>query len=254
MTSTAVGLVALVCIFAGGLVGMFLRAVLPEHHLSHDTRNVVGLAAGTVSVLTALVISSLLTSAREAFELKMQEVQELSANLVLLDRVVAHYGPETAPTRDLLRRYTAQRIELTWPEEDGRKAVLDDSGALAMLEGIQDQLRALTPTNEAQHWLQSRALQVSGNVAQARWLLVVQTGSVIPRPFLIVVVFWLAVLFASFGLFAPGNPTVIVILFIAALSVAGAIVLILEMEGAFDGMIRISAEPMRSALTRMGSA
>jgi hypothetical protein len=254
MTSTATGLITLLCIFAGGLAGMVLRSALPEHHLNLDARNVVGLAAGTISVLTALVISSLLTSARDAFELKVHEVQELSASLVLLDRVMARYGPETAATRDLLRRYTALKIDLTWPEEDRRTAILDDSGALAMLEGIQDQLRALTPTSDAQRWLQSRALQVSGNVVEARWLLVVQTGSVIPRPFLVLIVFWLTILFASFGLFAPSNATVVGILFVAALSVAGAVALILEMEGAFDGIIKISAEPMRSALAHMGSA
>ena len=252
MTNIGIVLIALVCVFAGGLAGISLRAVLPSHHLSDETKSTVGLAAGTVSVLTALVISSLITSGRDSFEAKTREVQEFSADLVLLDRAMAHYGTETAEARDLLRRYTALTIELTWPEEGGSTAVPDDSGALAMLETIQDRLRVLSPTSDAQHWLQSRALQVSGDLAQERWLLVVQAGRVIPRPVLALVVFWLTALFVSFGLFAPRNGTVITILFVAALSVSGAIALILEMEGSSEGIITISAEPVRSALAHMG--
>ena len=117
-----------------------------------------------------------------------------------------------------------------------------------MLETLQDELRALEPTSEAQRWLQSRALQVSGDLAQTRWKLAVQNGSAIPRPFLIVVVAWLAFLFASFGLFAPRNPIVITVLLVAALSVSAAIVLILELDNPFGGFITVSPDPMRNTL------
>ena len=137
---------------------------------------------------------------------------------------MAHYGPQADPARDLLRRYTILKIDLTWPKERTRKPVLDDPAALELLETLQDELRALEPKSEAQRWLQSRALQVSGDLAQTRWKLAVQNVSAIPRPFLMVVVAWLTFLFASFGLFAPRNPTVITVLLVTALSVSAAIV------------------------------
>ena len=184
-------LIVFLCTFGGALAGLLIRAVLPAHHFDDESKGAVNVAAATVSVLTALVISSLITSARGAFETTTAEVEELSANLVLLDRVMAHYGPEADPARDLLRRYTILKIDLTWPKERTRKPVLDDPAALELLETLQDELRALEPKSEAQRWLQSRALQVSGDLAQTRWKLAVQNASAIPRPFLMVVVAWL---------------------------------------------------------------
>jgi hypothetical protein len=184
MLSTGTSLIVLLCTFGGALTGMLIRAVLPAHHFGDDAKGAVNLAAATVSVLTALVISSLVSSARVAFETTAGQVQEFSANLVLLDRVMAHYGPEIDEARDLLRRYTARKIELTWPKERARKPIMDDPAALEMLETVQDKLRALEPQSEAQHWLKSRALQVSGDLAQVRWKLAVENEGVIPRPFL----------------------------------------------------------------------
>jgi hypothetical protein len=251
MLSTGTSLIVLLCTFGGALTGMLIRAVLPAHHFGDDAKGAVNLAAATVSVLTALVISSLVTSARVAFETTAGQVQEFSANLVLLDRVMAHYGPEIDEARGLLRRYTARKIELTWPKERARKPIMDDPAALEMLETVQDKLRALKPQSEAQHWLKSRALQVSGDLAQVRWKLAVENEGVIPRPFLMVVVLWLTILFVSFGLFAPRNPPVITVLFVSALSIAAGIVLILELDSPFAGLIRVSAEPMQSALAHL---
>jgi Protein of unknown function (DUF4239) len=239
------------CTFGGTLAGILIRAVLPAHHFDDEAKSSVNVAAATVSVLTALVITSLITSARGAFETTTAEVEELAANIVLLDRVMAHYGPQADPARDLLRRYTSLKIDLTWPKERTRKPILDDPAALELLESLQDDLRALEPKSEAQRWLQSRALQVSGDLAQTRWKLAVQNRSAIPRPFLMVVVAWLAFLFASFGLFAPRNPLVITVLLVAALSVSAAIVLILELDNPFGGFITVSAEPMQNALAHL---
>ena len=71
-------------------------------------------------------------------------------------------------------------------------------------------------------------------------------------PFLVVLVFWLTILFISFGLFAPPNATVIATLFVCALSVSGAIFLILELDQPFEGLIRISSAPLRNALAHLG--
>jgi hypothetical protein len=69
---------------------------------------------------------------------------------------------------------------------------------------------------------------------------------------LLVLVFWLTIIFATFGLFAPRNATVIAMLFVCALSVSGAIFLILELDQPFEGLMQISSAPMRDALSRLG--
>ena len=109
-------------------------------------------------------------------------------------------------------------------------------------------LTALSPANDFQRSLQSRALQLSSDLAQTRWLLLAQKGSSIPVPFLVVLVTWLAVIFCSVGLFAPRNATVYAFTFVCALSVSGAIFLILEMDRPFEGLVRISNAPMQSAI------
>src|SRR5215467_3414839 len=123
----------------------------------------------------------------------------------------------------------------------------DSTNAGALLPASQplgtvfDKIQELEPHSDAQHAIQSQAESVMVNFAQERLLLFAQSGSSISTPFLAVVVFWLAVLFVSFGLFAPRNPTAIVILLIAAISVAGALYLILDLDHPFSGLMQISS-------------
>jgi nitric oxide reductase large subunit len=84
-----------------------------------------------------------------------------------------------------------------------------------------------------------------------RWLLFEQMESSISYPLLTIMVFWLALTFLSAGLFAPANGTVITAQATAALAVAGAIFLILELDHPFDGFVRISSEPMLNALKQL---
>ena len=156
------------------------------------------------------------------------------------------YGPETGEARELLRRYTALKIALTWPKEnaaDGPR--LDNPTALAMLEGVQAKLLTLTPQSEAQRWLQSRALQIGVDLSEDRWLLAAESEGSVPPPFLATLVFWLTILLAAFGLFAPRHATVAAALFVCALSLSAAIFLILEMDRPFEGFI--TSPPRRCA-------
>jgi hypothetical protein len=61
-------------------------------------------------------------------------------------------------------------------------------------------------------------------------------------------VFWLGLLFMSFGLFAPRNATVAVALFLCAFAAAGAIQTILDLSRPFEGVVRVSGQPLRHAL------
>jgi len=173
--------------------------------------------------------------------------------VLLLDRTLAEYGPETQEVRDLLKKILSARISEIWLEEsteiaDAEEAIGSDVG----VETIQAKLLKLSPQNDAQRWLQSTALQISSDIAAAHWSSLEQIESRVEWPFLIVVVFWLAAIFASFGLFAPHNSSVTIALFVAALSVAGSIYLMLEMDQPYSGPIKISSTPLRIALERLG--
>lgn len=211
--------------FWGVLIGLWLRKVLPEHHLDQDSKDTVKLGAGMIATLTALVLGLLVSSAKSSFDAMNTGITQGGAKIILLDRVLAHYGPETKAVRDELRRSVIAGIEMVWPEQKKKSAVSGLSAweSATAMEHVQDKLRALTPQNEAQRQRLSQAVQLSGDLSQTRWLLFVQTQIAIPTPFLVVLLFWLTMLYVSFGLFAPRNATVITVLLICALSVSAAI-------------------------------
>ena len=120
------------------------------------------------------------------------------------------------------------------------------------VEKIQDTIRAFAPTSEAQRWLKDRALDVSGDIAVARWFLLDDLDSAMPVPFLMILVFWLALSFFCYGLFSPANFTVLTVMFLCAISLSISIDLVLEMDNSLDGPIAISAEPLSRALAKLG--
>jgi hypothetical protein len=249
----AISLIAFGCIFGGMLLGMFLRGVLPEHHLSDDSKDVVKLGTGMIATLAALVLGLLIASAKGSFDTLNRGLIEAGSKIILLDRVMAHYGPETEEARDQLRRSVASAIEQIWPEERMGQTGAKGLDSRAGLEVLQDKLRQLSPQNDAQRWLQSRALQLSGDIAETRWLLFEQQGqSSLPMPFFVMLVSWLVIIFFSFGLLAPRNATVIVVLLVCALSAAGSLYLIQELDRPYGGLITISSAPLRNALVYLG--
>jgi hypothetical protein len=244
-----IGTIVFACVFGGALGGMFLRTVVPEHHLTKETEDAVKLGMGMIATLAALVIGLLVASAKSSFDTKDAELRHFAANLILLDRQLVHYGPEAREARDLLRRYTVFKLDSTWPSEASHP--VDDPDGWMLLEDVQDKLRALAPRDDAQRWLQARALQISTDLASTRWLLDVQKGTSIRAPFLVILVFWLTIIFTSFGVFAPRHATMIAALFVCALSVAGALFLILEMDRPFGGLVHLPSAPMREALAHL---
>lgn len=221
--------------------------------MSDESKDVVKLGTGMIAMMAALVLGLLIASAKGNFDTMSSELRQIGSRVILLDRVMAHYGSETAEARELLRRSVASSIERIWPEDKIGIASAKAHAVRVDFEVIQDQLRQLSPRNDPQRWLQSRALQISSEIAETRWLLIEQIGqSSIPMPFLAILVFWLTIIFASFGLFSPRNATVITVLLICALSVAGALFLILELDIPFGGLIKVSSAPLRDALAHLG--
>jgi hypothetical protein len=253
MSTLEIAGITFVCIFGGALLGMFLQRVLPAHHLSDKSQNTVTLGMGLIATMAALVLGLLTGSAKSSFDTQDGELKQMSADLIVLDRTLAHYGPETANIRDQIRRAIEYKLAVTWPE-NSRTARLDTSENNPAVEGVEDGIRALSPQNDVQRALQSRAQQITGEVLRSRWLMVgQQAGNAIQTPLLVALVFWLTALFASFGLFAPRNATVIAVLFVSALSVSGAILLILEMNQPFQqGLVKVSSAPLRYTLEQLG--
>ena len=252
MNSIAIGLIVFVCTFGGALLGMFLRTVLSEHHLDDASKDVVKLVMGLIATLAALVLGLLVASSKNSFDTVNEGFRESAAKIILLDRALAQYGPETKEVRELLKAGFTARVEQFFTKGPTGNSTLNSTQATAMMEGFQQRLRALSPQNDTQRALQSRALELTDAVTQARWLGIAHEENSIPTPFMVVLVFWLAVMFASFGLFAPRNAIAIAVLFLGAVSLSAAIFLIEELNNPLEGFIAISRAPMDRALGFLG--
>ena len=231
-------------------MGVLFRTVLPEEHLSTDTKDVDKLGIALIATMAALVLGLLISSAKGTYDTRGNQLLQVSADIILLDRVLAHYGPEAKDARAVLQRSVAAAIERFWPANRDRP---EATGPRASpVEALYDKIQEVSPQSDIQRSLQNQALTLALDLGRTRMLLFEQLGSSIPLPFLVVLVFWLAIIFASFGLFAPRNATVIATLFVCALSVSGAIFLILELDRSFEGLLQVSGAPLRAALAQLG--
>jgi hypothetical protein len=241
--------IVFVCVLGGALLGMFVRSALPEEHLRDDTKDVVKVAIALIATMTALVLSLLISSAKSAYDARSSELVQMSADLVLLDRMLAHYGPETKDTRSFLRNALAAAIERYWPANGVQVAF---GSTTSPFEKIYDQIEKLSPQDDYQRYVKTQALTATTNLGHERFLLFEGLDSSIPVPFLVVMVFWLTIIFSSFGLFAPLNSIVVIVFVVCGLSASGALFLILQLDRSYEGMMRISSAPLRLALAHLG--
>jgi hypothetical protein len=250
MSAAAIGWLVFACVFGGALLGMFLGAVLPEHHLSAESKDVVKLAIAVIATMGALVLSLLIASAKTAYDTRSNQLATMSADIIMLDRVLAHYGPETKDTRAMLRRAVAAGLERYWPSYGAATAPFKPAGSPA--EALYESIAKLSPQSATQRALQSQAMSMAMALGHTRLLLFEGAGSSIPYPFLAILVFWLTIIFSSFGLFAPRNGTVIAIFLVCSVSVSAAIFLIVELDRSFEGILQVSSAPLRAALNDLG--
>ena len=252
MNSLTIGFISAGCIFGGVLLGMLLQRVLPERHLDTASKDTVKLGAGMLATLTALVLGLLVSSAKSSFDAMNAGIAQTGAKVLLVDHILADYGPETKEVREQLRNTVASVIERVWPETKTATGGLRAMESVDAAKTLQAKLRELTPKNDLQKSLLAQVSQISTDVLQTRLLLMEGQQNTLPSPFLVLLIFWLTGLFISFGLFAPPNGLVLTVLLICALSVSSAIFLVLEMNRPLDGFIKASNAPLRKAVELIG--
>ena len=252
MSGTTIALASAGCISSGTLLGLVLSKIVPGHHLSADSKDAVKLGAGMISMMAALVLGLLVSSAKSTFDSTNTAITQCGAKVILMDRLLANYGPETKEVRAQLRRSLAVAIAMLWPEEGPVEPGLQTFERASAMEILLVKIRELKPQTEAQRALQTQAQVLGHEIMLTRWLQIEQAQLTLPAPFLVVLLFWLTLLYASFGLLAPRNATVIVIMLLGALALATALFLIVEMSRPMAGAIKVSSAPMRKALEHLG--
>jgi hypothetical protein len=246
MSALVVSAIILLSTLGGIFLGTLLRRALPRHHLDEHVKDVVRLGVGLIATIAALVLGLLIASAKGSFDTQTSHLRQITANLILLDNILAQYGPEARPVREQIRSTVGPFADRLWREKQaGQSGPFETDGTA---EQVHLKIQKLSPHDDVQRSLHSRAVQVSNDLAQVRFLLFVESENLIPIPFLAILAFWLMIIFTSFSLFSPLNVTVITCLFLFALSAACAIFLILELSRPFTGLMSLSSVPLRNAL------
>lgn len=251
MSFLPIGAVIVLLLFGSAMLGMLIARFLPPHHLDAETKNVVSVSMAVVGTLSALVLGLLISGANASFTAKTQEVARISAELIRLDRLLRHYGPEAGDARVLLRRYAEAKLEDLFPRS-GRPGDVENDATIGLLEDLEGRILTLAQGDDGHRWLRAQALQATDSLAASRWRLVQESASTTPFALVVLVLFWFVIIFISFGLFAPRNATAIVAILLCSVGVGGAIRMTAELQKPFQGLIRISSAPLSHALQSIG--
>jgi hypothetical protein len=239
MNSILVGICAFAAIFSGAMLGLLGSRLLPSTHLTSETRTAVSVSMAVVGTLSALVIGLLISTANTSFLARSNAIGDLAIDILRLDRSLVRYGPDAAPIRATLQAYTeAKTVELeTWRRSDGISVE-----TLESLETVGDQILNLRPADDHHTRIQAQAIRFVEAISDARWM---------PGAFLVLLIFWLAILFASFGLFAPANATTLAALLMVSLAISGGVFMILELATPMEGLVQPSLTPLRTVLAEL---
>ena len=244
MSSTVAFIASFVAILLGSAAGISLRRHPSIDALEPGSKELIRLGAGFLATLAALVIGLMIASAKNFYDSQSSNIRQLGANAVLADQMLGKYGPEAKPARALLREGTPQTVARIWQENRGHVGgstfVVSETA-----ERFYNAIEALKPVTDEQRSLKSRLGQITSDLARTRLLVFTQSDNAIPMPFFVVLVFWLMVIFGSFCLFAQTRPLVIATVFVFALSVSSALLLIVDLSYPFEGLMQVSDHHLR---------
>ena len=249
MSGTVTGLLVFAFLAGASLLVLWLHPRLPPAYRSKETTDVVRLGIGVVATITALVLGLLISSVKGSFDQVDRDVQTFATDLILLDRTLRLYGPGAENARALLTRYTERALHETWPGAGGT-AVVEGKEAGTLLDQAEAAIQAL-PSDPRRLGLAGQAATEMRDVVRQRWTLIGESGSAVSSVIVAALALWLGLVFASCGYNAPRNALVVAVLLVCAAAIAGAIFLIVEMDGAFTGLVVVPDEPMRRALAHM---
>ena len=176
MNPPVAALIMLGFVFGGALSGLWLQKVLPDQHLTTETKEIVRLATALVATISALVLSLLVSSSKSSFDKFDDELTQNAARIVMLDRTLDEYGPQTSAIRASLKAAYARRIELLFSDAAGAKEEVDGALAATQEENIDSSLFALAPDGHVQQGLQARALEINSDYNMTKALIHAQLG------------------------------------------------------------------------------
>lgn len=249
MSPSEISFIAFLCIFGSAILGIAVSSRLPEHLLSDDSKTIIKAARSVVVGLAALTLGLLIATAKSSFDAKETELKESAAKMIALDHLLAKDGAASEKARASLRQIAINGIAVI--ERFSRKGVDPRIKGGAENDALLNEVMNLPEQNGSQTWVKNAAASLASDIAVSRWKVYQRTTTTVSPLFLVILVFWMMTIFFSLGLIAPFNESVLLALFTASLSITGAILLTLELDHPYGGLIRISTQPLRMALQQM---
>jgi hypothetical protein len=241
-------------VFAAGLLGLFLQGLLPEHHTSGGSRDMIAAVLGLLTLLCALVTGLLVWTAYGVYAGQNTQIQALASKVMQLDLALADYGPEANPVRLQLRDGLGKTIDEVWrsDQSDLNFAADNFAASLRNVRAREKALDALHPVTDEQKRVLGAAKAASDGLAQARMQMAFALTAPVSYPLVLTVVGWVVCLFCGFGLTARATLTSVLAMAVGAVAVASAVLLILELSTPYSGIFVASSAPLEQALAVMG--
>lgn len=254
MSSETLAVLVAAAMFAAGLLGLVLGRVLPEHHTSGGSREMIVGVVGLLTLLCALVTGLLIWTAYGVYSSQNAQIQALAAKVMQLDLALADYGPEAIPVRAQIRDALGKTIDQIWGASlsDGNFAADNFASAIRNMRGREKALAALHPATDAQKQALAEATSMSDAIGQARMQMSFALTAPVSYPLVLTVVGWVVGLFCGFGLMARATVTSVIALAVGSVAVASAVLLILDLSDPYVGVFRASPAPLEQALAVMG--
>ena len=252
VSPVTVGLIAWGLVFAAGLFGMWIGPRLPERQRDNDTKTAVAVSMAMVSTLTALVLGLLLSVSNDTFRGNQEQVMSTSSDIIRMGHLLRLYGPEAEASRTQLYSYLTSMQQDLFPTE-GVPSNVANEATLDFMAKAEDAAARLSPTTPTQRWLQPRIMDTADTIVREHYALVKQNLDEMPLSLIALLILWLVVLFAGYGLYTPRHVTSLVVLLLTSGASAGAIFLMLELDTPNSGFVQLSTQPLQYAIEVMNS-
>jgi hypothetical protein len=254
MSSGSFALAVTVAMFAAGSLGLFLQRLLPEHHTTGGSRDLIGAVVGLLTLLCALVTGLLIWTAYGVYSGQNTQIQAMASKVMQLDLALSDYGPEANPARAQLRDALGKTIDQVWGANvsDSEFAANNFASAIQNLRAREKVLSGLHPSTDGQKQALAAATSTSEALGDARMQMSFALTAPVSYPLVLIVVGWVGCLFCGFGLTSRGTPTSVIALAVGSIAIGSAVLLILDLSNPYAGLFRASSAPLEQALAVMG--
>jgi hypothetical protein len=241
-----------VFVSCGAAVGMAVQRLQPGDHRDDASKDTVKLVMGLMATMTALILSLLIASAHSFYDMQRGEIQQLGADVLMLDATLSQYGSEADAVRARFHAQMETVIAGMSPGSNGADIRHETARSIGVRElfGI---AQGLTPSTDAQRAAAARVGSLVTDIATTRLLIHEQNTTGWPLPLAVTLICWLTVLFLLFGLLAPFNATVVGVFLVGGISVSAAMLLMLSMSHPYSGFMRVTDAPLQAAVAQLGA-